>query len=257
MPQYLQQLRDHGNLDEALLKVHMASHDSVVADLREKMFIPGTSEEQRQKVLGYARTQAQQESKKNISEYMPIILNQVLVSFCSILDLFLTESFRTVSIKEPKILYSIDAAKKINTRDVFESTSLEDVVEKIRLDLVSKFDFMGIKDKLLIFSEKLGVDVKYAEGLQWHNAEIQSKYADKSDYLLEIYGKRNLIVHQDQLIINTVEELSEISEYISYFILDLGLVLGKHFKLETDFQNFLNQRPPGIALQQDEMPTVK
>ncbi len=76
IPDYLQKLSTHGNLKEALLKVQMMTHDQIVGDFMPDMFTPDVPEKTKQTVLTIIRKKTEEENKKKIDDYLPIIFNQ-------------------------------------------------------------------------------------------------------------------------------------------------------------------------------------
>lgn len=249
IPDYLQKLSEHGNLKEALLKVQMATHDQIVGDLIPEMFTEAVTPEMQEKVLTLIRQKTEEENKKKIDDYLPIILNQTLVTICTVLDTFLVDSLKVITDHQPMVLKGLASNEDIKIEDLFSTTNHSELIATVQEKVISDFDFMGIQDKLKLLSEKMKVDVAGALQLRLHKQEVQDHYKDKGDFLYNVYEKRNLVVHKDQQVISTYEELSEVSTYISYFILDLGFILGEHFKLPTDFAMFLNRRPKGIKLE--------
>lgn len=254
IPDYLQKLSTHGNLKEALLKVQMMTHDQVIGDFMPNMFTPDIPEETKQKVLTSIRKKTEEENKKKIEEYLPIIFNQTLVTLCTVLDTFLVDSLRVITTHQPKILKALASDDDIKIDDLFTATEQEQLIAKVQEKVLSDFDFMGIKDKLSVLSQKLKVDVEGGLMLKFHKEEVQELYKSKGDFLYDTYDKRNLVVHRDQKAITTFEELSEVSTYISYFILDFGFILGAHFKIETDFGQFLKRKPKGLVSDYEDKP---
>ncbi|MBI2404807.1 hypothetical protein HYV22_01355 [Candidatus Gottesmanbacteria bacterium] len=248
IPEYLQKLVTHGNLKEALLKVHLAVHDQVVEDILSSMFSRDVSDQTKEKVLTLLRKNAELESKKNIDDYLPIILNQTLVTLCTVLDTFMVDSLRVITTFQPKILEGLASDDVIRKKDVFATQDLSGLIARVQEKVLSEFDYMGMKDKLKNLSDKLNVDTAGALQLKYHKSEVQEHYKSKGNFLFDVYEKRIAIVHRDQHQINSFEELSEISTYISYFILDLGIILGKHFHIDTDFWQFLRQKPKDLTL---------
>lgn len=196
--QYTGDMLDLHTAGKAALKNRMMKgFPEVILDIPGAFTI--TEEPERSIAIEGMTKQYEESVQKKIAHYKKWILSQGLVAACTILDTFLEEYFET--ILSTKI-------EPIPTTGV--ETEIAIAKENAEKE-VHSFAFSKIEKRVNKIETRLGISKQ--------NIFNMSKYIEASTdqlkrwtlkYLIAIYKKRHRYVHQDEVLLNSYEELSDI-----------------------------------------------
>ncbi len=83
-----------------------------------------------------------------------------------------------------------------------------------------------------------------------NHSEYSEKYPNPVQKLSEIYRKRNDLVHKDVLVIQNIDELSEICHFMSNIVFGIGVItLSRKFKITTDIQLIIENNGKTIDIE--------
>ena len=246
IPFYLNGASEHGNLKEALLKMHMAAFDMSFND--KKYWKPEVSKEQRKENMKKIREEIEEKNRKNINEYLPILFNQALVMACTVFDNFLLDSIKVFTSKNPQLLKSLVVEGDINIYELIDLGDFNKIFSTIQTKVLNRFDFSSIEEKIKLLRNRLKIDTDSTFKLPYRNQEVQKRYPEGYKFLMNIYKNRNDIVHRDKLPLRSYEELENISTFFDYYMLDFALIAGKKFEINSDFELFM-KNPKSVSLE--------
>jgi len=159
-------------------------------------------------------------TKEKLEKHYPQwVLNQALVTYCTILDSYLDSTLDAVFQHNPKLLYGLSGAKNIELKKVIELGSIDAIVREIRAKEIRSFSNGDIVDRLDYFKSKLAIETD-----QLFDWEYSEKDTDRPleglnlKSLEDLYQQRHDIVHRDKTPISTAEEL----DIIGCFFLNIG-----------------------------------
>jgi len=147
------------------------------------------------------------------------VLNQCLVTYCTILDSFLDSTLDAVFQHNPNILYGVSGAKNIDLKRIVELGTVDAVIREIRAKEISNFSNGDIVDRLDYLKRKLAIETN-----QLFDWGLSDKDTDRRleglnlESLVKFYQQRHDIVHRDDTPISTYEEV----DIVSVFFLNVG-----------------------------------
>jgi hypothetical protein len=233
IPYYLDYLARNGNLKEGLLKVQMAGFDQTI-DFTSNIWQEGLTVDQKIKATENIKARIEKQNQAEIDNYFPILYNQALILACTIFDLFLVESLKTIITEQKNTLKTLASKDDITIFEVIDCEDYESVSSKVQGRVLDRFDFSGIEDKLKTL-KKIGLDLDIVFQLKLSKKEVQNKYPNGEGYLKKIYGLRNDIVHRNLLPIKSYPELSDISFFLQSLVIGIAHGISQHFNIEADF----------------------
>lgn len=169
-------------------------------------------------------------------DYPRWVLNQALVSFCTIMDSFLDSILDALFRHNPKMLYGISGAKNVELKRLVELGSVEAVVEDIRTKEIRSFSNESIAERLDYFQRKFNIETKLL--FDW---DLTEKDTDRRlenlnlDSLVMFYEQRHDIVHRDATPISTLDELDLASLLFTNVGWKLAWRLHKQHDITLDF----------------------
>ncbi len=237
IPYKLDYISRHGNLNEAILKFDMKTFNGIENDM-DGLWMPGTTEEEKKNHVKKIRKQIEDKSRKDMGNYFPILFNQALIMSCTVLDTFLVDSLKVLTNKQPNVLKGLASRDDVSIKELIDYSDYQKIFNHIQEKILKRFDFAGIEKKIKIL-RGLGIDMDTALGLKFHLPHFREKYPRGYEFLLDAYKKRHEIVHQDQLPLNTYQDLEEICSFFDGFMMDFAIITGRHFVIPVDFELFL------------------
>ena len=113
------------------------------------------------------------------------------------------------------------------------------IFETIQSEVLRRFDFKSIEEKIKAL-KKMGVNVDEALAFKLLKERVRQRFPNGLQLLKKYYVQRHDVVHRDKHVISTYEELEEIADFFNALLLSFGVVLGKHFQIETDWDLMIN-----------------
>ncbi len=236
----LDRLYKKGKLKEDLLQPQMSLIDEIYSV--NPSFNTEIIKEEFDKNLKKLKEKAELEARKDVENYLPSIMNQVLVTACTILDTYLVDCLSTIIEKEPKILKGLADKDDITIARIIDAKDYSEIFKELKNKTLARFDFMGIKDKVSYLTNKIKIDVAAASLLPNHVENIQKDFPKGIDTLFEAYQRRNDIVHRDMQRIKTYSELIYFTQYMQIFCLELAFSIYKNFRITSDFMESLSNK---------------
>src|SRR5262245_8301835 len=92
------------------------------------------------------------------THYPSWVLNQALVTYCTIFDSFLDSTLDAVLQHNPKLLYGLSGAKNIELKKVIELGSVDAIVREIRAKEIRNFSNDDIGNRLNFLKTKLAIE---------------------------------------------------------------------------------------------------
>jgi HEPN superfamily RiboL-PSP-like protein len=237
IPYYLDLLSTKGNLKELIMVHKMAGFDQMVAEMASRAMVV-MKEEDRQATIQTIKKNAEEMNRKEIESFMPILFNQAVVMTCTTFDVFLVDSLEVVTRKQPNILKGLIGKQEIDINQITDLGDYQNILGFLQTKALKKFDYGSIEDKIKAL-EKLGVDITGVFSFKHHNQDIQKRYPNAQELLVNVYTKRHGIVHANQLPLTTYGELEEITTFVDNLMLSFGIELGAHFRITTDWDLLL------------------
>lgn len=205
-------------------------------------YLKADSGEQRAQMILYVTAEMEKAFREKVKQYDLWILNQGLVMFCTVMDIFLETVLESILRSNVQILYGVAGAKNIDLKHAVGLGSLDAVIDEIRKKEIRKFCFEEIEERFEYMESKLGI--RTTDVFDWRNQtdEAKERLAGWNlGALKEIYGKRHAIVHRDALPIKTIDELSTIQSFFVQIVANLGLLVSKKHNLPLDAHLFMNK----------------
>lgn len=170
-------------------------------------------------------------TRERIEKHYPQwVLNQALVTYCTILDSYLDSTLDAVLQHNPKILYGLSGGKNIELKRVIELGSVDAIVREIRAKEIRNFSNDDIADRLNYLKLKLSIDIDKLFDWNYSDEDTDRRLEGLNLKSLErFYQQRHDIVHRDKTPLSTFGEL----DLVSHFFLNIGsklvlLVREKH-----------------------------
>jgi hypothetical protein len=171
-------------------------------------------------IIEYLITHIENATREKIEKHYPRwVLNQCLVTYCTILDSFLDSTLDAVFQHNPNILYGVAEAKNIELKKLVELGTVDAVIREIRAKEIRNFSNDDIVNRLDYLKRKLSIETN-----QLFDWGLSDKDTDRRleglnlESLIKFYQQRHDIVHRDDTPISTYEEL----DTISVFFLNVG-----------------------------------
>ena len=165
-----------------------------------------------------------------------------LVTLCTILDSYLDSTLDAVFRQNPKILYGVSGAKNIELKKLVELGSVDAVIREIRAKEIRNFSNDDIANRLDYFKAKLSIDTDRL--FDW---ELSDKDTDRRlegltlKSLENFYQQRQDIVHRDDMLISTFEELDRISVFFLNIGSKLAVVISEKHHVALDLFMMANR----------------
>jgi hypothetical protein len=168
-------------------------------------------------------------------DYPRWVLNQALVTYCTIFDAFLDSCVEAVFLQNPKILYGVAAGKNIELKKVVELGSVDAVVTAIRAKEIKTFSHGEITERINYFGSKLSVEIGQLFDWKFSDEDKDRRLEGWDIKMLEsIYNKRHEIVHRDKHPVSTYEELDIIAHFFKSIAAKLAILLRRKHGLTWD-----------------------
>lgn len=229
-------LSERSDLKDALLKMKMESFESIANEeifTQHKIFRDGVSKEQKENLLNILKTRHEEKQKENIKAMFPILYNQTLIMLCTVFETFLSDSLNVIMKNKPETIITLSNPEDVTVLEVINGKNYENVLAIIQSKILKRFDYLSIGEKFDRLN-KLGININedYKK-----SSEYFEKFPKPIEKLVEIYRKRNDLVHKDSLVIQTIDELADIAHFMSNIILVFGgMTLSQKFGILTDIQ---------------------
>ena len=149
-------------------------------------------------------------TRERIEKHYPQrVLNQALVTYCTILDSYLDSTLDAVLQHNPKLLYGLSGAKNIELKKVIELGSIDAIVREIRAKEIRNFSNGDIADRLDYFESKLAIQTDRLFDWEYSDKETDRPLEGLNLKTLEnYYQKRHDIVHRDETPISASRQAS-------------------------------------------------
>lgn len=199
--------------------------------------MPHMEDEQLAREFSRISSQIEVDIRKKVKRYDLWLINQSIVTLCTILDAFFDEAVDAALKKNPHLLYNKQNSKQISLKEVIELETSKQVSDHIRQKEVSSFSSQGLGKKLEYMKTKLGLTPSEICNWSYFNSEVQIELETWNlDTLREIYKNRNDIVHRDEKPYQTVDELCDIAHFFMRISLSTTFFLCKKFGISIDFE---------------------
>ncbi len=171
-------------------------------------------------VIEFLAGQIETATRERIEDHYPRwVLNQALVTCCTILDSYLDSALDAVFQSNPKLLYAVSGAKNIELKKMVELGTVDAVIRDIRAKEIRNFSNDDIGNRLDYFQAKLSIQTDHLFDWQYSKKDTDRPLEGLNlKSLKDFYQQRHDIVHRDQTPISTFEELDR----ISVFFLNIG-----------------------------------
>lgn len=202
--------------------------------------MPHMEDEQLAREFSRISSQIEVDIRKKVKRYDLWLINQSIVTLCTILDAFFDEAVDAVMEKDPRLLYG----KQVLFKKAIELGTSKQIGDYIRQKAVSYFSSQGLDKKIKYMNEKL--ELTPSEICNWSHfsGEVQTKFAAWNlETLRETYKERNNIVHRDAQPYQTIDELCDIAHFFVYISWSITFFLQKKFGISIDFE--LDERTDG------------
>jgi hypothetical protein len=195
-------------------------------------------------------------TREKIEKHYPQwVLNQTLVTYCTILDSYLDSSLDAVLQHNPKILYGLSGAKNIELKRVIELGSVDAIVREIRAKEIRNFSNGDIADRLNYLKSKLSIDTDKLFDWNYSDEETDRRLEGLNLKSLEhFYQQRHDIVHRDKMPISRFEELDLVAHFFLSIGSKLALLLRETYHLWWDLLMLANRELRYNALKSQSDP---
>ncbi len=195
--------------------------------------MPHMEDEQLAREFSRISSQIEVDIRKKVKLYDLWLINQSIVTLCTILDAFFDEAVDAALKKNSYLLYN----KQISLKEVIELETSKQVSDHIRQEAVSSFSGKGLSEKLKYMKTKLELTPSEICNWSYFDSEVQIEFETWNlDTLREIYKDRNDIVHRDEKPYQTVEELCNIAHFFRCISWSTTFFLYKKFGIGIDFE---------------------
>jgi hypothetical protein len=168
-------------------------------------------------------------NKTKLAEFERRIPNHSLVSLCTVFDSYLNKVVDAIVQSKKEILFGSKVANRITLKKVVEAGTIESLVENYRAAEVLTFSHKSIEQKLGYFSD-LGIDIEKLFDGSLFDPKVNPRISNwKRDQLIDIYNKRNDIVHQDSIVVADMEEIDDIFNFFTRLCLLISVVVPQKF----------------------------
>jgi hypothetical protein len=228
IPRFIYDVDQTVGIREKILDHRMSGLEAKFTELIDRGIISAS-------VRGIFREKAEENTREDIEEYLPILYNQALVMMCTTFDVFLIDSVEVITRKQPTILHSLTDPKDISITEVINATDYEILLDTIRKRALKRFDYGGIEDKVRILNKKVDLDTDGVFKFKFQVDAIRNKFPKSYESLVSAYNNRHGIVHRDEQPIKTPDDLSTVADLFSNLIMNFGWEMSERFDIQTDF----------------------
>ena len=195
--------------------------------------VPHLEDEQLAREFTRISLQIEVDIRRKVKRYDLWLINQSIVTLCTILDAFFDEAVDAIMEKDPRLLYG----KQVPFKKTIELGTSKQIGDYIRQKAVSDFSNQGLDKKIKYMNEKLGLTPPEICNWSHFSSEVQTKLETWNlDTLHGIYNKRNDIVHRDKKPYKTIDELCDIAHFFMRISLSMALFLREKFEINIDFE---------------------
>ncbi|MGH9461435.1 MAG: hypothetical protein ACRD1X_09480 [Vicinamibacteria bacterium] len=165
----------------------------------------------------------QEGAEAKAQQYPEWLVNQGLVSLCTIFDVFLERLLDAMLYVRVEMLYGASSARNLELKRLVELGSLDAILSESRSKDVERFGFMGIRERFDYLCGRAGFNVDATFRFDRFTDEAREALHDWNlDRVVAVYKQRHGIVHRDERPIKRTEELHEIYEVFSKLAIDLS-----------------------------------
>lgn len=162
-------------------------------------------------------------SETKAAQYPAWLINQGLVSLCTIFDVFLEGLVDAIFCARVEALYGVAGAKNLELKRLVELGSLDAILSDFRAKEVKAFGFQEIRERFTYLSRRLGLDTESTFRFERFTDEARKALQNWNlNRLVSVYEQRHDIVHRDDRPLKKVEEFEEIYEVFCKLVLDLS-----------------------------------
>lgn len=249
LPADLTVLQKQGNLEDALVKVMMLDYDRTFDGIdlssTNKVF-PG-GEADFKKLLSEG---AEKQYREQAKDLVPTMCNLVAVMACTIFDTYLQDCLEVLLLRDPKVIKALAHEKDLTVFEVIDLQTSNGAVAVIVEKILRRFDHEGIEGKLKLL-ERAGVEVGRVFSTEFVLDEAKADQSKAREELVELYNRRNGIVHQHDLAYRNPQEVGKVDVLLHRLILSFAVVISKKWPIEVDFFMFAI-KPTDPRLQQGD-----
>ncbi len=110
-------------------------------------------------IMNFLSDRIENSTREKIEKHYPRwVLNQALVTYCTILDSFLDSTLDAIFQHNPKVLYGVAAAKNIDLKKLVDLGTVDAVIREIRAKEIRNFSNDDIAKRLQYLKDKLSID---------------------------------------------------------------------------------------------------
>lgn len=174
--------------------------------------------------------------KDKIDRNILILLNQDLVMLCTIMEIFLSHIVEEIIEKQPTLISYLCPDRRISIKKIAEHNVSNKIDQLLKSEALRTFSFAFMADKLKMLT-KLNIDVDKMFRLLTKDGDDKS--AKNRELFMNIYEKRNDIIHRNLLPISSKEELIEAKRLFELIVFNLSIMVMKEHKILMDIQDML------------------
>ena len=182
-----------------------------------------------QDILNKFKSAIEIDADKNINKGINVLRQQILISAFSIFENYLGHVAKIYLNNFPKMLKK--SKNKIKARDIVELKDSE-IFQYILEKEILCFDGLGLKDKKKYLSEMLTYDT-YNDLWKLNEKELW----------VEINEKRNMIVHSDEIVELSEEELASYLFYFEQIMFGMAIYAKYYQNVDIVFAKYNEQIP--------------
>lgn len=209
-------------------------------------------------ILEFLAREIENATREKIEKHYPQwVLNQSLVTFCTILDSHLDSMLEVVFEHDPRILYGVSGAKNIELKQLVELGTVDAVIREIRAKEIRNFSNDHIAKRLEYLKARLSIETDRLFDWGFSDKDTDRRLEGLNLKSLEqFYQQRHDIVHRDATPISTFEEL----DIVSVFFLNVGAKLAllisqkHHVALDLSMMMSRNERYSFLKAQSESSP---
>ena len=171
-------------------------------------------------IMNFLSDRIENSTIEKIEKHYPRwVLNQALVTYCTILDSFLDSTLDAIFQHNPKVLYGVAAAKNIDLKKPVDLGTVDAVIREIRAKEIRNFSNDDIAKRLQYLKDKLSIDTDRLFDWEFSAEDTDRRLEGLNFKSLEnYYQQRHDIVHRDATPISTFEEI----DIVSVFFVNVG-----------------------------------
>jgi len=183
------------------------------------------------------------DNREKLEKHYPRwVLNQGLVTFCTILDSYLDSTLDAVFQSNPRIMYGVSGAKHVELKKLVELGTVDAVIREIRAKEIRNFSNDDIANRLDYLKTKLSIETDRLFDWEYSDKDMDRPLEGLNLKSLEsFYQQRHDIVHRDDAPISTLEELNIVSVFFLNIGAKLALLISQKHHVALDLAMFTNR----------------